>query len=434
MIMKMLIQDITKDHIDQSVNFQWRIDQKRWSGKIQFVVIRDGTGYLETVVELTAAGDETFASVKDCGIESVVEFTGTLKAHFKKEGAFELQVTSAKILNVAKDYPLGQKDHGVEFLFDNRHLHLRSQSQWAIQRVRDTIIHATYDWMRDHIYTKIDSPIFTPTCAEDSTELYEVTHTNGEQMFLSQTGQMYIEAAIAGHRNVYDFWPVFRAEKSKTRRHLNELWMMDAETAFCDNNQNMDIQASLIKFIVSEVLRLRASELKILWRDVEKLAKTASEPFPRRPHADVVKELQKLWSDIKDGEDLGADDEQLLMDQYDVPLFVTNFPLEIKAFYMPEDPEHPGTAKCADLLAPEWHGEVIGGSEREFDYEILKQKIIDHGYDLEEYQWYLDIRKYGWVQTSGFGFGLERLVRWICDLHHIREAIPFPRYHNRITP
>lgn len=247
---------------------------------------------------------EQFDALKDCGIESAVELTGKLVKHFKKEGEYELQVNNLRVISLAKEYPLGQKAHGPEFLFDHRHLYLRSKSQWAIQRVRDTIIHATYDWMREHDYTKIDSPIFTPTCAEDSTELYGVEHTNGEQMFLSQTGQMYIEAAIAGHRKVYDFGPVFRAEKSKTRRHLNELRMMDAETAFCDNEENMNIQEELIKFIVSEVLLYRQKELQILGRDIEKLTKVITTPFPRKLHAEIVKELQEMGSDIKDGEDL----------------------------------------------------------------------------------------------------------------------------------
>jgi len=409
------------------------VAHSRVSGKIAFVNLRDGSGYMQCVILKEAIGEEQFEALKWCGIESAISLTGEISKHPKKE-EYELQVQSIDILSVAKDYPLGTKEHGVEFLFDQRHLYLRSKTQRAIQRVRDTIIHATYDRMREHDYIKIDSPVFTPTCAEDSTELYEVEHTNGEKMYLSQTGQMYIEAAIAGHRNVYDFGPVFRAEKSKTRRHLNELWMMDAETAFCDNEQNMNIQESLIKFIVSEVLRLNTPELEILERDIEQLTKTVTEPFERKLHADVVKELQWMGSDIKDGEDLGADDEEILMNKYDVPMFVTNYPAEIKAFYMPEDENHPGTVKCSDLLAPWGHGEVIGGSERLADYETLKQKVIDQGYDLEEYQRYLDIRKYGGVTTSGFGFGLERLVRRICDLHHIRETIPFPRYHNRITP
>ena len=399
-----------------------------------FVVLRDWSWYLETVIEYKTVWEEAFLKLKECAIESVISFTGTLVKHFKKADEYELQVASLNVLSVTKDFPLWQKDHWVEFLYDHRHLHIRTKRQRAIQRIRDTIIHATYDWFRNNDYTKIDSPIFTPTCAEDSTDLYEVEHTNGEKMYLNQTGQLYIEAAIAGHARVYDFWPVFRAEKSKTRRHLNELRMMDAETAFCDHIKNMDIQEALVKFITSEILRINMKELSILERDPALLQKIVDEPFVRKTHAEVVSILQEMWSDIKDGEDLGADDEEMLMNTYEIPLFVTNYPLAIKSFYMPEDSAHPGTAKCSDLLAPGGHGEVIGGSERIWDYEILKQNIIDQGYDLAEYERYLDIRKYGWVQTSGFGFWLERLVRRLCDLHHIREAIPFPRYHNRITP
>ncbi len=429
----MLISHIQQTDVGQSIDLQGWIAQIRSSGKIAFILLRDGTGYLQCVIELGSVGDEVFNQLICCGIESAVALSGVVSLH-PKSGAFELQVKNVQVISQAKDWPLGQKDdHGVEFLFDNRHLHLRAQSQWAILRIRDTLIHATYDWMRAHHFTKIDAPIFTPTCAEDSTELYEVTHTNGEKMFLSQTGQMYIEAAIAAHRNVYDFGPVFRAEKSKTRRHLNELWMMDAEMAFCDFRGNMEIQEQLIYFMIQEILKKNRNELTMLGRDISKL-EAITLPFPRMTHAEVVKKLQELWSDIKDGEDLWADDEELLMNTFDQPLFVTNFPLAIKAFYMPEDPDHPGTAKCSDLLAPEGYGEVIGGSEREGNYEILKQKIIDRGYDLQEYARYLDIRKYGGVTTSGFGFGLERLVRWLCGLHHIRETIPFPRYHNRITP
>jgi len=428
----MLIKQIGSDQVGESVKLQWRIAQTRSSGKIAFMTLRDWTGYIQCIIEKKNVGEEIYEALTWCGIESAVTIDGAVAKHPKKE-EYEIHVAGWTVISLSKDYPLGQKEHGVEFLFDNRHLHLRSKKQWAIQRVRDTLIHATYDWMRNSHYTKIDSPIFTPTCAEDSTELYAVEHTNGEQMFLSQTGQMYIEAAIAGHRNVYDFGPVFRAEKSKTRRHLNELWMMDAETAFCDNDQNMDIQESLVKFMIGEVLRLNRPELEILERDIEKLESCLVE-FPRITHADIVKQLQDMWSDIKDGEDLWADDEEMLMNHYKTPIFVTNFPLEIKAFYMPEDPNHPWTAKCSDLLAPEGFGEVIGGSERLGEYDELKKRVLDHWYELEDYQWYLDIRKYGWVTTSGFGFGLERLVRWMCGLHHIREAIPFPRYHNRITP
>ncbi len=430
----MLISHIGSQDIGKQITLLWWIAHTRSSGKIAFIELRDGSGYLQCILEAAKFGDERFGEITSCGIESAVKLTGVVAKHPKKD-EYELHVSDFELLSLAKDFPLWQKDdHGVEFLFDMRHLYLRAKSQRAIQRVRDTIIHATYDRMRDHDYTKIDAPIFTPTIAEDSTSLYETKHTNDELMYLTQTGQMYIEAAIAGHRNVYDFGPVFRAERSKTRRHLNELWMMDAETAFCDSAQNIEIQESLIKFIVSEVLRLRTPELEMIERNIPNLQKVLDQPFLRKTHAEVVKELQTMGSDIKAWDDLGADDEKMLMEKYEHPLFVTNFPLEIKAFYMPEDPAHPGTAKCADLLAPEWYGEIIGWSERLGDYELLKQRIIDRWYKMEDYERYLDIRKYGWVTTSWFGFGLERLVMWICGLQHIREAIPFPRYHNRITP
>ncbi len=427
-----LIKMIDSSYVWKSVELSWWIVHIRFSGKIWFVELRDGTWFLQCIVEEKVVWENNFNNLKNCGIESAIKINGEISKHPKKD-EYELQTKNFEIISLAKEYPLWQKEHGVEFLFDNRHLYLRSKSQWAVQRIRDEIIHSTYEWMKQNNFTKIDSPIFTSTCAEDSTSLYETEHTNGEKMYLNQTGQMYIEAAIAWHRNVYDFGPVFRAERSKTRRHLNELWMMDAEMAFCDNDKNLEIQEDLIYFIVQQVLKNKRKELDILGRDIEKLEKI-EKPFLRKTHSEVIKELQEMGSDIKDGEDLWADDETLLTNKYEKPIFVTNFPLEIKAFYMPEDTKYPGTAKCADLLAPEWYGEVIWGSERIWDYETLKQKIIDHWYDLKDYQWYLDIRKYGWVTTSGFGFGLERLVMWICGLQHIREAIPFPRYHNRITP
>lgn len=427
-----LIKKIDSSFIWKEVQLSGWIVHIRFSWKIWFIELRDGTWFIQCIVEEKVIGEENFGKFKSCGVESAIKINWKISKHPKKD-EYELQTESFEIISLSKDYPLWQKEHGVEFLFDNRHLYLRSKSQRAIQRIRDEIIHATYNWMKDNDYTKIDSPIFTSTCAEDSTSLYETEHTNGEKMYLNQTWQMYIEAAIAGHRNVYDFGPVFRAERSKTRRHLNELWMMDAETAFCDQNKNMDIQEDLVYFIVQQVLKNKKQELEILERDIDKLEKV-QKPFLRMKHADVIKELQSMWSDIKDGEDLWADDETLLTNKYDKPIFVTNYPLDIKAFYMPEDPDFPGTAKCGDLLAPEGYGEVIWWSERIWDYEILKQKILDHGYDLKDYEWYLDIRKYGGVTTAWFGFGLERLVMWICGLQHIREAIPFPRYHNRITP
>ena len=308
-----LIKKINADYVWKKVNLAGWIVHIRFSGKIGFVEFRDGTGYIQCIAEEKNIWEEKFNELKNCGIESSIKIFGTVSKHPKKD-EYEIQTEDFEVISLAKDYPLGQKDHWVEFLFDNRHLYLRSKSQWAIQRVRDEVIHATYDWMQENDFTKIDSPIFTSTCAEDSTSLYETTHTNWETMYLNQTGQMYIEAAIAAHRNVYDFWPVFRAERSKTRRHLNELWMMDAEEAFTDNEWNMKYQEDLIYYIVQRVLKNKRAELEIIGRDISKLEKI-QKPFIRKTHAEVVKELQAMWSDIKEWDDLWADDETLLMNK-----------------------------------------------------------------------------------------------------------------------
>lgn len=430
----MLIKYIDSSYVWKQVDLKWRAAHIRASWKIAFVELRDWSGFIQCIIEKNNIWEENFDEIKSCGMESVFEIYWEVSKHPKKD-EYEIQVKEIKILQKTNNFPLWSKDdHWVEFLFDNRHLHLRSKKQRAIQRVRDTIIHSTYDRFRKNDYTKIDAPIFTPNACEWTTTLYEVEHTNWEKMYLSQSGQLYIEAAIQWHGRVYDFGPCFRAERTKTRRHLNELWMMDAETAFCDNDQNMKIQEELVYFIIQEVLRLNRKELEIIWRDISKL-ENIKIPFERKTHAEVVKELQAMWSDIWDRDDLWWDDEEMLMNKYDQPIFITNYPKEAKAFYMPEDENLPGTVRCSDMLAPEGYGEVIWGSERIWDYEILKKKIEeDPELNLEDWSRYLDLRKYGWVTTSGFGYWLERMVRWLCGLHHIRECIPFPRYHNRITP
>lgn len=428
----MLIDKITAEHIDQEVTLKGRIVHLRSSGKIAFLELRDGSGYIQCVIEPAKVGEEKFEEITSAGIETSLSITGTISKHPKKD-EYELQTTDFDIITLSKDYPLGQKEHGVEFLFDNRHLHLRTKRQRAIQRIRDTIIHATYDWMRDHDFVKYDSPIFTPSACEGTTELYAVEHVNGETMYLTQSGQLYLEAGIMAHGRVYDFGPCFRAEHCKTRKHLNELWMMDAEAAFVDNEGNMQLQEELVSFIVAEVLKRNRKELEITERDISKL-EAIKGPFPQLTHTEAVKRLQELGSDIKDGEDLGADDEELLMKEYNQPLFITERPLEIKAFYMKEDPDKPGFALCSDLIGTEGAGELIGGSQREESYDKLVAKIKEHKLPKEHFDRYLDCRKYGGVEHSGFGYGLERIVRWICDLPHVRESIPFPRYANRIRP
>ena len=428
-----LISQITSSLVDTEITLSGWVQNIRSSGKVAFVELRDGSGYIQCVAEPQFLGD-SFDEFASLGQESSLSITGIVSKHPKKD-EYELQVRSFHIFWLAKDYPLGTKDdHGPEFLFDNRHLYLRSKSQVAIQKVRDTIIHATYDWMRDNGFTKIDAPIFTPNAAEGTTELYEVEHVNGETMYLSQTGQLYIEAAMYGVGRVFDFGPVFRAEKSKTRRHLNEFWMMDAEMPFVQQEENMQIQEDMLKYIITQVLEKNEKDLTLLGRDATPLQSIVDKPWIRMTHAEWIDDLIAKGFDVKQGDDVGSDIEMQYMEMVDTPIFVTHFPMGIKAFYTKEDPNMPWYALCSDLLAPEWCGEVVGSSTRDDDYEILLQKIKDHGLDPETFDWYLDLRKYGTVPHAGFGYGLERLVRWFCWLHHIRETIPFPRYANRITP
>jgi len=331
------------------------------------------------------------------------------------------------------DYPIAKKDHGPDFLLDHRHLWLRSERQWAIQRVRDTIIHATYDFMREEGFIKFDSPILTPNACEGTAELFQIDYFEEAKAYLSQSGQLYLEAGIMSFGKVFDFGPVFRAEKSKTRRHLTEFWMMDAEAAFVEHEENMQTQEALIIRIVKDVLAKNHEELTLLERDIFALEKVQA-PFVHITHKEAVARLRELGSDIGERDDLGADDETLLTKQYDRPIFVEKYPAEVKAFYMKRDPVDSDRVLGSDLLAPEGFGEMIGGSQREDDYEILKQRILDHGLPVEPFAWYLDLRKYGSVPHAGFGYGLERITGWICGVQHIRETIPFPRLINRLTP
>ena len=430
----MLIKDITETQVGQQITLNGWIQTIRSSGKLCFLELRDGSDYIQCVAEINSLGEDKFKELESCGIESSLQISGTVSKHPKKE-EFELQVSDYSIYTKTNDYIFFFfYDHGPEFLFDNRHLYLRAKSQIAIQKIRNTIIYATYDWMRDNGFTKIDAPIFTPNAAEGTTELYEVEHVNGEKMYLSQTGQLYIEAAMFGVGRVFDFGPVFRAEKSKTRRHLNEFWMMDAEIPFIQQEENMQIQEDLLKYLISKVLEINGKEFAVLARDTKALEDIVNKPWLRMTHQEFITDLQSKGFDVKQGDDIGSDTEMQYMEMIDTPIFLTHFPMGIKAFYTKEDPNMPGYALCSDLLAPEGCGEIVGSSTRDDDYNILLQKIKDHGLDPATFEWYLDLRKYGSVPHAGFGYGLERLVRWFCGLHHIRETIPFPRYANRITP
>ncbi|MFH1712000.1 MAG: asparagine--tRNA ligase [Patescibacteria group bacterium] len=406
----------------------------RSSGKIYFLQFRDGSGRIQVVYGQHDLSDDRWAALQSITIETSVIVRGVVKEEPRAPSGFELEGKSIEIVQLApEDYPISKKEHGPDFLLENRHLWLRSEKQWAIQRVRNTIINATYEFFNDHDFIKIDSPILTPSACEGTTELFELDYFDEGKAYLSQSGQLYLEAAVMSFGKVFDFGPVFRAEKSKTRRHLTEFWMMDAEMAYTGHEGNIKTQEELVCHIVKRVLENNQAELRILERNIEALEKIKT-PFIRMTHAEAVSKLHELGSDIGDMDDLGGDDETLLTKEYDKPVFIEKYPAEVKAFYMKRDPENPNRALCADLLAPEGYGEIIGGSEREADYNILLERIKEHNLPEKDFDWYLDLRKYGSVPHSGFGYGLERIVTWICGLAHVRETIPFPRLINRIRP
>ena len=428
----MLIEDLS-NHKDRDATLRGWIYNFRSSGSIMFLQLRDGTGFAQCILNKKNVSAEKWNEAQKITIETSIEIVGIITEHPKHPGEFELQVKDFKIYQIpSEEYPISKKEHGPEFLLDNRHLWLRSPRQWAIQKVRDTLIRATYEWLHQNNFIKIDSPILTPAACEGTTTLFELDYFDLGKAYLSQSGQLYLEAAIASFGRVFDFGPTFRAEKSKTRRHLTEFWMMDAEEAFCEHEENMKIQAELISFMVGKVLAENSAELKILERDVEPL-KNVKPPFYKITHAEAVKKLKELGSDIGEMDDLGADDETILTKLYDKPLFVEKYPAEVKAFYMKRD-QSGKFAMNNDLLAPEGYGEIIGGSQREDDYDELVKRLKEHNLPMDAFQWYLDLRKFGSVPHSGFGFGLERIVAWVCGLQHVRETIPFPRMINRLTP
>ncbi len=420
-----------KDLVGREINLRGWVANVRSSGKIYFLQIRDGYGFTQAVVDNKVVDSKSWQQTEQVTIESSVELLGTVSRHPKKD-EYELQVKQLKLVSKSQEYPIGKKEHGPDFLLDNRHLWLRSSRQWAIMRVRNTIINAIYEYLNQEGFIKIDAPILTPTSCEGTTTLFQIDYF-GTPAYLTQSGQLYLEAAIASWGRVFDFGPVFRAEKSKTRRHLIEFWMMDAEAAFVEHEENLIIQENLISFVVNKVLINNKKELEILERDIKPLEEVKP-PFYRITHAEVVKKLKTQGSDIGELDDLGADDETILTKMYNKPVFVEKYPSMVKAFYMKRDPKDSSRVLNADLLAPEGYGEIIGGSQREDDYNELLARMKEHKLPLEPFQWYLDLRKYGSVPHSGFGIGLERLVTWICGLTHVRESIPFPRLINRLTP
>ena len=403
----------------------------RSSGKIIFLQLRDGQSWAQAIIDESRVAAAVWTKANQLTIESSVIISGKVTKHPKKAEC-EIQVADLAVQQIAGEYPIGKKEHGVDFLMDNRHLWLRSSKQWAIQRVRNTIINSIFEYLNSRGYIKIDAPILTPNACEGTTELFAVPYFE-DKAYLTQSGQLYLEAAIFSHGKVFDFGPVFRAEKSKTRRHLTEFWMMDAEAAWVEHEENMRLQEELIRFVAGRVVAGSQKELEILERDVESLKKLQA-PFGRMTYGEAIKKLNKLGSDIKPGEDLGGDDETLLTKDSAVPIFVEKWPVEIKAFYMKRDPQNPRVVLGADLIAPEGFGEIIGGSQREDNYDQLLKRIKAAGFPLIDWQWYLDLRQYGSVPHSGFGVGLERLVGWMCGTQHVRETIPFPRTINRLRP
>ncbi|MFA5793338.1 MAG: asparagine--tRNA ligase [Candidatus Gracilibacteria bacterium] len=422
------------NHVGEEVTIQGWMFNKRGSGKLWFLELRDGTGIVQGVVfSKDPDNDPLFQKAGSLTIESSLRITGKVSKHPKLENTYELQISNIDIVQISADYPIGKKEHGPDFLLENRHLWLRSRKQRAIQVVRNTVINAIYEFLNQNNFSKIDSPILTPNACEGTTTLFEIEYFDLGKAYLSQSGQLYLEAAIFSLGRVFDFGPVFRAEKSKTRRHLTEFWMMDAEAAFVEHEENMKIQEDLILHIIKRVLEKNLAELTTLERDIEPLKKIAS-PFIRMTHAEAMKEVREMGSQTPADHDLGGEDETLLTKKYDQPIFVEKYPAKVKAFYMKRDPKNPDLVLCADLLAPEGYGEIVGGSQREDDYDTLLARINEHKLPVAEFQWYLDLRRYGSVPHSGFGIGLERLVGWLCGRKHIRETIPFPRTIGRLRP
>ena len=422
-----------KNFINQEVTIGGWLANKRSSGKIAFLQLRDGTGFIQGVVVKAEVEEEVFATAKSLSQESSVYVTGTIVEDTRSPFGYEMQVKNLEVIQEAVDYPITPKEHGTEFLMDHRHLWLRSKKQHAVMQIRNEIIRATYEFFNNNGFIKIDPPILTATSAEGTTDLFHTEYFD-QEAYLSQSGQLYLEAAAMAFGKVFSFGPTFRAEKSKTRRHLIEFWMMEPEMAFVDHDQSLEVQENYMSYLAESVLKNCALELNTLERDVEKL-KSIKAPFPRITYDKALEILkEKGFDDIEWGEDFGAPHETAIAEDFEKPVFITHYPAELKAFYMKPDPERPEVVLCADLIAPEGYGEIIGGSQRIDDFELMEERYESHNLTGASYQWYLELRKYGSVPHSGFGVGLERTVAWFSGVKHVRETIPFPRLLNRLYP
>ncbi|CAN7236258.1 MULTISPECIES: asparagine--tRNA ligase [Peribacillus] len=430
--MKITIKDASK-FVDQEVTIGGWLASKRSSGKIAFLQIRDGSGFIQGVVVKAEVGEEIFARAKSVSQESSLYVTGVIQKDERSPFGFELQVKDIEIIHESLDYPITPKAHGPEFLMDNRHLWLRSKRQHAVMKIRNEIIRATYEFFNEEGFVKVDPPILTGSAPEGTSELFATKYFD-EDAYLSQSGQLYMEAAAMALGKVFSFGPTFRAEKSKTRRHLIEFWMIEPEMAFIEFKENLEVQEKFVSSIIQSVLKNCELELNTLGRDTSKLEQIQA-PFPRITYDEAIKFLHEQgFDDIQWGDDFGAPHETAIAESYDKPVFITHYPTKIKPFYMQPDPDREEVVLCADLIAPEGYGEIIGGSERIHDQELLEQRINEHGLSEDAYKWYMELRKYGSVPHSGFGLGLERTVAWISGVEHVRETIPFPRLLNRLYP
>jgi asparaginyl-tRNA synthetase len=426
-------------HEGQTVTLAGWVYNKTGKGRLVFIQLRDGSGTIQCVVFKKNVSEETFAIAQDLSQEAACRITGSVRADERAAGGFELDVSEIELVGSSQNYPISPKEHGVEFLMEHRHLWVRSSKQHALLRIRAEVIAGAQEWLNEQGFVRFDSPILTATAAEGTSNLFATEYFDLGPAYLAQTGQLYVESGMMSFGRVYCFGPTFRAEKSKTRRHLTEFWMIEPEVAFADHYDNMMLQEQFVSSIVQRCLERCSKELQILERDTTILEKCVG-PFPRISYDDALKLIEENQGQVEGatplpwGEDFGAPHETLITSKFDKPVFVEKYPSAVKAFYMQPDPERPEVAMCADLLAPEGYGEIIGGSQRIHDPELLEQRIREHGLNIDDYKWYLDLRRYGSVPHSGFGMGIERCTAWISGTRHIRETIPFPRQLYRIYP
>lgn len=424
----------SKNYVGKEVEISGWVANKRSSGKIAFLEIRDGSAYFQGVIVKSEVDEEIFSLAKSINQETSVLVRGTIQEDSRSKFGYEINIHQLTVVGESKGYPITPKEHGTDFLMDHRHLWLRSSKQHAIMQIRNEVIRATYEFFNKEGFIKVDPPILTGSAAEDTTELFHTEYFD-QDAYLSQSGQLYMEAAAMAFGKVFSFGPTFRAEKSKTRRHLIEFWMIEPEMAFVTHEESLEMQEKYVAYIVQGVLDHCDHALHVLNRDRKVLEKYTQLPYPRISYDEAVDLLQKNgFEDVEWGIDFGSPEETFIANHFDKPVLILNYPKAIKAFYMKQDPERDDLVLCADMIAPEGYGEIIGGSVREEDYEKLKQRIHEFGLKEEDYEWYLDLRKYGSVPHAGFGLGLERTVTWIAGIEHVRESIPFPRLLNRIYP